>query len=251
MSNLQFTYFGQRITLSWDRPDLDEQFQSLLLPTWNHPPAEGPEAVFRVESCGDQLMIHAPADEIERGNRPDVIESLERRIHFYLANHCRGVVFVHAGAVAWQNRVLLLPGSSYAGKSTLTHALVEAGAQYLTDEYAVVDTEGQVHPFPRPISLRPDGGSRVQPSNLCLTPLPVAAVISTKYEKQAFWSPIRVSSGQGVLKLLANTVTAREQAQLALTCLRVCVQGAICWEGDRGEAKDTASEILRALSRNR
>ena len=40
---------------------------------------------------------------------------------------------LHAAAVAWQGRAIVIPGHSHAGKSTLTAALLRAGAGYLSD----------------------------------------------------------------------------------------------------------------------
>jgi hypothetical protein len=42
---------------------------------------------------------------------------------------------------------MVLPGKSFAGKTTLVAALVRAGAEYWSDEYAVLDANGDVHPY--------------------------------------------------------------------------------------------------------
>ena len=44
------------------------------------------------------------------------------------------------------------------GKTTLVKALVEAGATYYSDEFAVLDKEGQVQPYPVPLSIRGNNG---------------------------------------------------------------------------------------------
>ena len=41
---------------------------------------------------------------------------------------------------------------------TQTVALGRAGALYYSDEYAPLDGEGFVHPYPKPLSLRKGGG---------------------------------------------------------------------------------------------
>lgn len=249
MALLKFVYFGVRIALEWDNPELDECLWSLLLPIWSHQPELIPTAVFRISSCPDgAVLIHGPDDEPPRPHRADIFEALERRIHFYLANHCQGVVFVHAGAVAWQGRVILIPGSSFSGKSTLTHQLVQEGAEYLSDEYAVIDQTGAVHPFPRPIALRVDGGQRLSPEHLCAIPSPVVAVIATRYQAGRSWKPTELSPGRAAMELMAHTVTARKAPGLALSCLSTCVQNAIFWAGPRGDARQTARLILRRLT---
>ena len=46
-----------------------------------------------------------------------------------------------------------LPGHSFSGKSTLVAALVRAGAVYYSDEFAVLDPDGFVHPYAKALSL--------------------------------------------------------------------------------------------------
>ncbi|MBS2039172.1 hypothetical protein JST97_29585 [bacterium] len=226
---------------------MDEAVGSLMLPIWHPNPLLTANATFRVLSSDGELVVEAPENEPLRTYRQDFLQALERRIHFYLANHCQDVVFVHAGAVALGGQVILIPGSSYSGKSTLTHSLVRAGAEYFSDEYAVVDRLGRVHPFPRPIALRSDGGRRVSPPRAGLKPAAVRAVIATQFQSGSSWRPNEESQGAAALKLMAHTVTARKSPALSLACLSACVSGAIYWAGARGEADETAELILQVL----
>ena len=76
---------------------------------------------------------------------------------YYVAEEARRGVFVHAGVVGWKGRALVLPGKSGAGKTTLVAELIRAGATYYSDEYAVLDERGRVHPYARPLAVRVDG----------------------------------------------------------------------------------------------
>lgn len=49
-------------------------------------------------------------------------------------------LMLHAGAVSWAGRGLLIPGASGSGKSTLTSFLTDRGAEYLTDELVHVSS---------------------------------------------------------------------------------------------------------------
>ena len=80
--------------------------------------------------------------------------ALESRIHLQVAALTDQAVFVHAGVVAWCGRALILPGPSHSGKSFLVASSIAAGATYYSDEYAVIDLEGPIHPFPRHLRLR-------------------------------------------------------------------------------------------------
>ena len=61
---------------------------------------------------------------------------------------------VHAGAVLIGERALVLPGSTHAGKSSLVAELLRRGASCFSDEYALIDKEGCIHSYPRPLLLR-------------------------------------------------------------------------------------------------
>ena len=64
-------------------------------------------------------------------------------------------LLLHASTVERDGRALLMTGASGAGKSTLAALLGEHGWRLLGDEFALLDLEeGQVHPFPRAISLK-------------------------------------------------------------------------------------------------
>ena len=65
----------------------------------------------------------------------------------HLAERARNRIFIHAGVVGWQGRAIVIPGRSFSGKSTLVAALLQAGATYYSDEFAVLDGRGYVHPF--------------------------------------------------------------------------------------------------------
>jgi len=78
------------------------------------------------------------------------VSLLTGRVSRYIALWARRRVFVHAGVVAWQGRAVLIPGRTLSGKSWLVRALVRAGAEYYSDEFAVLDARGRVHPYPLP-----------------------------------------------------------------------------------------------------
>ena len=247
MNRFAFSYFGMQVGVEWvGAADLDQPLKSLLLPIWKDEPDLSPQAVFRISRDPQgELLIDGPDDEFDRSGREDIIETLERRLHFYLACLCREAIFVHAGVVGWRNGAVVIPGRSFAGKSTLTMALLEAGASYLSDEYAVIDRNGLIHPFPRPISLRTeDGCERVRPASVCLQPLPLLAMVSTEFSAGAEWSPDILSAGSSALEMLANTVSAQAAPELALECLSAALKNGVSWKGPRGEAKPTAEAIL-------
>jgi hypothetical protein len=191
-------------------------------------------------------------------NVEEVFERLESDLRLFVADVARHRVFVHAGVVGWKGRAIVIPGRSYSGKSTLVSELVKAGATYYSDEYAVFDTRGRVHPFPKPLEMRRSGEwkqTKVEVEQFGGTtgmkPLPVALVLVTGYKAGASWRPRALSPGQAVLALLANTVSARRRPQKALGALQRAVQEAQTLKGVRGEAGKLAQLVLARMEKNR
>jgi hypothetical protein len=56
---------------------------------------------------------------------------------------------VHASAVGWGDKTLVLCGAAGTGKTSLSLALALEGAMLFTDEVALLDQDLVVHPFPR------------------------------------------------------------------------------------------------------
>lgn len=181
----------------------------------------------------------------------DVLEAFESHVQLTVAEYAPRRVFVHAGVVGWKDRAILIPGLSHSGKTTLVDQLIRAGATYYSDEYAVLDARGRVHPYPRALSIRfPDGqeAKKLRAEEIGATvgskPLRVGLVISTRYKDGARWRPKQITHGKGVLELMANTVSARSQPALALTVLPAALESARILKGVRGEAGEIVQKIL-------
>lgn len=202
-----------------------------------------------------QYALYRDDVELVRSADPErVIEFFVGSAGFYFAEHSRQRTFIHAGAVGWRGRAVLLPGRQTSGKTTLTAELVRAGASYLSDDYAPLDDRGRVHPFPRPLSVRQQNGLSVK-----LMPvesfggvqesqaLPVGLVVFAPYAGIRQWRPRRLPPGKGVLQLLAFTVSAQTRPREALDRLGRVAASAPVLKGGRGEADDAARLILKRL----
>jgi hypothetical protein len=182
----------------------------------------------------------------------EALEALERDLLRYVGEHARNRVFVHAGVVGWRGRAILLPGRSMAGKSTLVAALLRAGADYYSDEYAVLDGRGHVHPDPRRLSLRLRGDLRRSAgpeefgSRAGTVPLPVGLVAVTRYHPGGRWRPRPVTPGQTVLELMNHSLAAQTQPQMVLATLHRAARTSRNLKTLRGEAEETAEALLRA-----
>jgi hypothetical protein len=185
-----------------------------------------------------------------------VFERFESDLRLFVAEMAKHRVFVHAGVVGWKGQGIIIPGRSYSGKSTLVAELVRAGATYYSDEYAVLDTRGRVHPFAKPIELREEGEftqTKITAAELGgqsgKKPLPVRMVLMTQFKSGARWRPRNLSAGQGVLELLFNTVSARRSPEKALATLQCVASQADVLKGVRGNAKEVVAALLKRVEK--
>ncbi len=174
-----------------------------------------------------------------------------------IAALAREHVFVHAGAVAVDGRALLLPGETFCGKSTLVAALVAEGATYYSDEYAVLDDTGAVHPYARRLSIRDDDGGSGWGNRRSVedlggiagtAPARPAIIAITVYAPGERWEPQPRNAGIGALALLANAFLPNERPEKSMRAVTRAAGNAQVLEGKRGEA-GRGGRIADALTR--
>lgn len=185
----------------------------------------------------------------------DALVLLGGHMMIHVAEHAPEFVFVHAGVVAWGPRALLLPGASHAGKSTLVAELVRAGATYYSDEFALLDSEGKVHPFTRDIRMRRPGDSNQVPLPLKQLdgrsgtgPLLVSMVVFAEFAEHARWAPEVMTPGRAVLELLLHSTPVQRTPDRTLATLSAMMRHARAWRSQRGEAAVAARSLLAALA---
>lgn len=196
-------------------------------------------------------------DDVQLARSPDldgVFETLESDLRIFVAELAKDRVFVHAGVVAWKGQAIVIPGRSYSGKSTLVAELVRAGATYYSDEYAVLDSRGRVHPFSKPLELREEGQFRQTKITAAelgghtgSKPLPVGLVLISRYKSGAHWRPRKLTAGKGVLEMLFNTVSARRSPGRALATLQLVAEQADVLKGVRGDAGKVVPAVLQRV----
>ncbi len=216
-----------------------------------HPPERGH---FALVKDADDALLSVICDENSIAGGVDLrlaLGILDAQLRMHIALHAPDYVFVHAGVVGMEERAIVLPGRSFAGKTTLVAALVQAGAEYWSDEYAVLDADGLVHPYPKPLSVRIDD-TRVTEERPIESlggragdrPLPVAMIAFTSYRPGVTWSLHSRTAGEGAVKLLGHSVAARSRPEQVLAAVRRAATDAVVLEGDRGDADEAAGALL-------
>ena len=186
----------------------------------------------------------------------DVLAGFTSRLQMTVAERSRRGLFVHAGVVEWNGSAILIPGRTFSGKSRLVLAFIRAGARYYSDEYAIVEKNGLIRPFSRPISIRSDDGTERRDVywpeiGAELPAIPVGWIIVTTFRSGSRWRPRNMTAGEAILSLFANTVSARRRPREAFAALDRVVAGAVRLKGVRGEADELVQVFLSTSSGNR
>ncbi len=210
----------------------------------------------REESSGPTLHL-ALQDSTELACSEDldyILDVLEYWMVSHVADASPSRVFMHSGAIGWQGQAILLPGESRSGKSSLVSELVRAGAEYYSDEFALLDPQGRLHGYPKPLSLRKGGSNRQTDhpvesfgGRVGRDPLPVGLVLFTSYREGARFRPLPLTRGEGTLQLLPHTAGTRRDAPRVLDTLQNLGQSVRFLKGDRGEAVDVAPLVLEEV----
>jgi len=259
-----FKSYGVRVGLRVNDPALLPRFRERVPPGSRWIDSEIVDQLYSVVIGGSGTsaritqysIAYLGAQRLARSIDPDiVVDAFESHVQSTVAEWSPLRVFVHAGVVEWKGKAIVIPGLSFSGKTTLVKHLVQAGAKYYSDEYAVLDGRGWVHPYPRPLGLRSQDSVRTDRIHVedlggaaGTRPVPVSLVLATAFKSGCTWQPRKLSAGKGVLELLSHTVNARKRPTLALTTLPKVAAHATILKGVRGEAERIAEVILKKVS---
>jgi hypothetical protein len=257
---VSFVAYGRTIGVRWNVAESPEDVMASLPPQWTPYESQYVEHLLSVRlalpsrpGLREFNLLYAGVRPAARSLRRDeVVVALEQEIQNYLAHQARDRVFVHAGVVGWRDRAVLFPGRSMAGKSTLVAALLAAGATYYSDEFAVLDGKGLVHPYPRRLSLRtPQGARRLTAESLGATTgvdaIRAGMVIRTDFRAGSEWRPQRLTPARALVELASYTLPEITQTPMAQNALSRIAETAPAYRGARGEAAATAHSILNVL----
>lgn len=197
----------------------------------------------------DGLVVDAPA----RG--PWALSSLVWHVNRRVVARSLRPVLLHAGAVAFGGRAVIVVGRSGAGKTTTVAALVRSGGAYLTDDVVAVGFDGHLAGAVKPIGLRHPSPDLLGlgPDDLVLPPEPFRTETGTPQVHLAASSLVSDgkarlvrSAGPAVLVFLDQALASGEVVQLPRSeCLARLTEFAFDLD-QRGAA---GFEALAALAR--
>ncbi len=235
-------------------PELTHSARSMLPPGAEvTDPATAAEHTIALDCEGDAFRVTDPeGDTVLHVASADALHVLDQTIRSTIAVHAPGLVFAHAGMVAVDGVALVLPGVSMAGKTTLVAELVRAGAHYGSDEYAVFDAGGLVHPFARRLSVREPTGRREVPVDelggiAVRDPIPTGLVAALTYQPGGSWQVSAGDQAGCARALITNAVAAQVRSAEVLSVCATVARSTRFVEGVRGEAPAAAAELLAML----
>lgn len=165
--------------------------------------------------AGFDLTIHGPDGLIVVGDHfcgSDVETWVKGRIVCALFRmRGRKIIGLHGSAFAYAGAAYLVVGASGVGKTTLTALACETGAQYISDDIVLIDTEsGQVFPYPILMSLKSpeqDGQTSFELDGVGVSKRAVAHIGSwlfPSYDAAGSCALLSLSLGEVLKRILSN-----------------------------------------------
>ena len=259
---MRFQKYGVRILIRAERKsDLKKCYEALMknFPhglEFSEETAVAHSFVIKSDAAGTPEFYLNAQMLFKNADREFFFEMASSRIRLTIAEFAVRKVFLHAGTVGWKGRAIIIPATSFSGKTTLVAELVKKGAVYYSDEYAVLDEDGNVEPFPKWLSMRGiinDWEQLDRPVESIggvagETALPVALILISKYKKgrknASKMKPRKLTPGQGIMELLPHTLPIRNNPRFVLDVLNKLINRAIIVRTLRGEAADFAGSLL-------
>ncbi|MBE7516523.1 MAG: hypothetical protein HS105_07965 [Chloracidobacterium sp.] len=255
--SFDFISFGVPVSFTSNDAELFEKgsqiIRSALLERCDPYLADNAANLLTLNRVGEQAAISIDGEvegacELTEG----FFKYFDTRVRLLIAERAPDVVFLHSGAIGWNGKVILFPGDSFAGKTTVVAEFLRRGATYYSDEYAVIDHSGNVHPFARKLWLRDfdDPSSRIITDPRALGgsvaegAAPVCAVMFLEYRKNSRFRPHLLTAGEGLMRLLRQTTSLKFSPKFAIKVLNELASRVTFVESTRSNAKNFVDKAI-------
>ncbi len=220
--------------------------------------AQGIKLTVTGEEGDWHLRDHHSDIQRKLANPGDLIYHLTDRIVFHIADKVSEKHCLHAAAVSYKSRALVIPANSGAGKSSFTTWLVANGFDYITDELILIDNDLTIDGLGRPIQIKAHGIDAVQSqlnsidgiykgklanavpvSSLGgevseLAEHPLGLLVFPQYKKDLEYSFTKLSSADAGMRLMANHVNARNLEGHGFKAMMQMIRNTPCYSLDYG-----------------
>lgn len=200
----------------------------------------------------------------------ELVFALEKDLTIELQLRRSELLFLHAAAMEWQGRALLLAGESGSGKSTMAWALLHHGFGYLSDELGPVDLNTMaVLPFPHALCLKREPpppytlpartirlGHRIHvpteslPSPTTTGPYPLATAFLVKYRPELQSPQLRaIGRGEASARLYTTALNLLAHPNHGLDAAVRIAEQVPCFTLEAADLGSTCALIGAAMRR--
>jgi hypothetical protein len=264
LASQHFSAYGTRFLIRTNRTSILPALlarlplgSELIPPQNGHPPDHVYSIVVSDRQGFSAILRHDGRRLAVAQNEGQLLTVFEQQVVSRLVKSARDRVFIHAGVVGWRGRAILIPGRSTHGKTTLVMHFVQAGATYYSDEFALLDSEGLVHPYARPLQVRMQKGSLIQTlvpveqlggsGGVGHQPIQPVMLLACRYRENANWLPNEITPGAAVLEMTRHSTSAFRNPHAAFQATSQAASHLKAWRGTRGEAQQVVEWALKLL----
>jgi hypothetical protein len=210
-----------------------------------------------IEAANHYVVIRGSTHLESSTNANVVLKRLLSDLTAEVAQRAPRWSLVHAGAVAWDDAGIVLPGPSGSGKSTLVAALLRLGATYYSDEVGLLDGNGRLHPFLKPLWLRLNDPEAARDKTLVRAAslgasngrrtCPVRLIVFPEWRAGSRLRLRAVPRSLAVLGLFSNSMTAQRNPERALRHATKSIENARAFHLRYPDAERAAQIVLSQL----
>jgi hypothetical protein len=217
------------------------------------------------------LILRGSEPPLQANDDGEFLFLFEKDLTIELQKLRPALYFVHAAALQFQGKGLMLIAMSGGGKSTTTWALCNHGFRYLSDELGPVDlTTLEVVPYPHALNLKKTPPSpyalppqtvrtsrtlhvpvEALPGGVQSTPAPLAAIFFLFYRPDACSPEIQpVNRAEAGARLFANALNALAHPGEGLDAALELAARCSCFELTSNDLRETCrivSETMETL----
>lgn len=222
---------------------------------------------FCITEAAGRFTLHEEGSSDEESLND--LGSMSRELHHQVIKRFIQVrpdlLWIHAGAVSFAGRAIVLAGPSGEGKSTIVEALLDWGCSYLSDEIAPIDpVDGTVLPFPispwKRIAIQDYLPAErfheltkvrvpIQPRSVGQAPAPLAQVYLLRHQRAPFATRLDgCSPAVAVIELMKNSFNMEDSRAVEIERLHKLTSSIDARYLNYVDATEAASRIILALS---
>jgi hypothetical protein len=222
----------------------------------------------RVAVFGDQVEVLSDGRVVSESSLgSNYLRAFYRQIVCHFVDRLPRLVWLHAGAAAFADGAVVLPGEWARGKSSLVMELSRRGWSFLSDDIAPLDVSaGTVVPFPTTPQIRFNvdkrlrreelGGfakqaSPLEPESVAKTPAPLSMIVFPHYATDAESRLAPVPPAEAVGKLIENCISFVQNEDAVIRRLCAIAEALPIYSLRFGDVRSAADLLIQTYHQRR